>query len=104
MFGLPFVRVLTLEVRRVREKIMHVRREVVEDFGIKRGEGITGGWEKLHNKEFHNLYYYTCIIREIKSIRMRWKEHVTSMGKTVVEYRALVRKPEEKGDYLEYWA
>jgi hypothetical protein len=35
---------------------------------------------------------------------MRWKEHVTSMGKKMVEYRVLVRKPEEKTDHLEDWA
>jgi len=28
----------------------------------------------------------------------RWKENVTSMGKKMVEYRVLVRKPEEKRD------
>jgi hypothetical protein len=32
---------------------------------------------------------------------MRWKEHVTSMGKKMVDYRGLVRKPEEKREYLE---
>jgi hypothetical protein len=32
---------------------------------------------------------------------MRWKELVTSVGKTMVEYMVLLRKPEEKRDYLE---
>ena len=31
MFGLPFVRVLTLEVKSVREKNNHVRHELVTD-------------------------------------------------------------------------
>jgi hypothetical protein len=35
---------------------------------------------------------------------MRWKEHVTSMEKIMVEYRVLVRKAEEKRDHLEDWA
>jgi hypothetical protein len=37
VFGLPFVRVLTLEVKRVREKNMHVRHEDVEDVWAKDG-------------------------------------------------------------------
>jgi hypothetical protein len=68
-------------------------------FGPK-WEKITGGREKLHNWDFHDLYCSTYITKEIhlKSRRMRWKEYVTSMGKKMVEYRVLVRKPEEKGD------
>jgi hypothetical protein len=31
----------------------------------------TGGWEKLHNEELHNLYSSPSIIRIIKSRRMR---------------------------------
>jgi hypothetical protein len=39
-------------------------------FGTKR-DGVTGGWRKLHNEEFHNLYSSPIIIRIIKSRRMR---------------------------------
>jgi hypothetical protein len=68
-------------------------------FGPKLEE-ITGGREKLHNWELYDLYYYMYVIKvkHLKSRRMRWKEHVTSMGKKMVEYRALVRKLEEKID------
>jgi hypothetical protein len=39
-------------------------------FGPKRDE-VTGGWRKLHNEEFHNLYSSPSIIRMIKSRMMR---------------------------------
>jgi hypothetical protein len=39
-------------------------------FGPK-GDGVTGGWRKLHNEELHNSYYSPRIIRIIKSRRMR---------------------------------
>jgi hypothetical protein len=35
-------------------------------FGRKRDE-VSGGWRKLHNKEFHNLYSSPNIINMIKS-------------------------------------
>jgi hypothetical protein len=33
-------------------------------FGLK-GDGVTGGWRKLHNEEIHNLYSSPSIIRII---------------------------------------
>jgi hypothetical protein len=39
-------------------------------FGPKRDK-VTGGWRKLHNKEFHDLYPSPSIIRTAKSRRMR---------------------------------
>jgi hypothetical protein len=48
-------------------------------FVPKRDEA-TGEWRKLHNEELHNLYLSPDIIRQIKSRRMRWAEHVASMG------------------------
>jgi hypothetical protein len=46
-------------------------------FGPKKGEAM-GGWRKLHNEEFHDLYssQITHIIRIIKSKRMRLAGHV----------------------------
>jgi hypothetical protein len=44
-------------------------------YGPKRG-GVTGGWRKLHNEEFHNLYSSPSIIRIMKSRRMKWAGHV----------------------------
>jgi hypothetical protein len=40
-------------------------------FGPKRDE-VIGGWRKLHNEEFDNLYSLPSVIRIIKSRRMRW--------------------------------
>jgi hypothetical protein len=40
-------------------------------FGLKRDE-VTGGWGKLHNEEFHDLYSSRSIIIMIKSMRMGW--------------------------------
>jgi hypothetical protein len=64
-------------------------------FGPKRDE-VTGEWRKLHNEELHDLYYSSCIIRIIKSRRMRWAGHVARMGEKRNAYRLLVGKPEGK--------
>jgi hypothetical protein len=55
--------------------------------GQKRDE-VTGEWRKLHNKELHDLYSSTSIIRIIKSRRMRWAGHVARMGRrgTLIDY------------------
>jgi hypothetical protein len=68
---------------------------LLRTFGPKR-DGVTGGWRKLHNKELHNLYSSTNIIRNIKSGRMRWAGHVVRMGEKRNMYRLLVEKPEGK--------
>jgi hypothetical protein len=48
-------------------------------FGPKRDE-VMGERRKLHSGELHNLYSSPDIIRQIKSMRMRWAEHVARMG------------------------
>jgi hypothetical protein len=48
--------------------------------GPKRDE-VIGRWRKLHNEELRNLYSSPCIMRMIKSRRMRWTGHVVRMGK-----------------------
>jgi hypothetical protein len=48
---------------------------------------MTGGWRRLHNEEFHNLYVSPDIIRVIKSRRLRWAGHVACMGEMRNAYR-----------------
>jgi hypothetical protein len=62
-------------------------------FGPKRN-GVKGGWRKLHNEEFRNLYFSLNIIRIIKLRRMRWAGHVAQIGEKRNVYRLLVGKPE----------
>jgi hypothetical protein len=64
-------------------------------FGPKRDD-ITGQWRKLHSGELHNLYSSPDIIRQIKSRRMTWAEHVARMGEGRNLYRVLVGRPEGK--------
>ncbi|KAJ4446760.1 hypothetical protein ANN_13457 [Periplaneta americana] len=64
-------------------------------FGAKRDE-VTGEWRKLHNTELHALYSSPDIIRNIKSIRLRWAGHVARMGESKNAYRVLVGRPEGK--------
>jgi hypothetical protein len=56
-----------------------------------------GEWRKLHSGEIHNFYSSPDIIRQIKSRKMRWAEHVARMVDRRNMYRVLVRKPEGKG-------
>jgi hypothetical protein len=64
-------------------------------FGPK-GDEVTGHWRKLHSGELHNLYSLLDIIRQFKSRRMRWVEHVACMGEERNVYRVFVGKPEGK--------
>jgi hypothetical protein len=48
-------------------------------FGPKRDK-VTGELRKLYSEEIHNLHLSPNIIRQIKSRRMRWEEHVERMG------------------------
>jgi hypothetical protein len=52
--------------------------------------------EKLHKEELHILYSPPNIIRQIKSRRMRWAEHVTRTGEGKKVYRVLLGNPEGK--------
>jgi hypothetical protein len=55
-------------------------RVVRKIFGPK-GNEVIRGCKKMHNKELHNLYYSSNIIRMIKPRRMRWAERIASRGK-----------------------
>jgi hypothetical protein len=57
---------------------------------------VIGGWRKLHNEGFHNLYSLPNIIGMIKSRRMRWAKHVARMWEKRNAYGILVGKPEGK--------
>jgi hypothetical protein len=57
---------------------------------------VTGGWRKVHNEEFLNLYSSPSVIRMIKSKSMGWAGHVARMGEKRNAYRILVGKPERK--------
>jgi hypothetical protein len=48
-------------------------------FGPKREE-VVGGWRRLHNEEFNNLYVSPNNIRVLKSRELGWAEHVQRMG------------------------
>jgi hypothetical protein len=68
---------------------------VLRIFGPTRDE-VTGGWKKLHNEGFRNLYSSQSIIKAIKSRRMRWAGHVARMEAKTNACRILVGKPEGK--------
>jgi PAS domain-containing protein len=57
-------------------------------FGLKRDE-VMGELRKLHNEELRDLYASPCIIRIIKSRRMRWAGHVARMRR--------------RGTHIDYW-
>jgi hypothetical protein len=57
---------------------------------------VTGGWNKLHNEELHNLYSSPSIIRMILLRRMRCAGNVARMGEKINAYRILMGKPEGK--------
>jgi hypothetical protein len=66
-------------------------------FGPKRDE-VTGGWIKLHNEEFYNLYSSPSIIRMIKLRSMRWAGNVVLMGEkgTHIDFGGKARSKETR--------
>jgi hypothetical protein len=68
---------------------------VLRMFEPERDE-VTGGWRKFHDEELHNLYSSPCIIRTIKSRRMRWIGHVVSMGEMRDAFKIWPEKLEGK--------
>jgi hypothetical protein len=61
-------------------------RVVRKIFGPKRDE-VTREWRKLHSEKLHSLYSSPKTIRQLKSRRMRWAEHVTRMGEERKVYK-----------------
>jgi hypothetical protein len=74
------------------------RPRVFENRGLRRmdrRDEIIGGWRKLHNEEFHNLYSSPNIIRMVKTRKTR-AGNIACMGGRRNAYRILVRKTEGK--------
>jgi len=68
-------------------------------FGSKRDE-VRGEWIKLHNGEFHDLYFSPSIVRAIRSRGMRWEGHVVRMERGEV-YTGVWWGNMRERDYLE---
>jgi len=64
-------------------------------FWPKRDE-VTLVWGKLHNVELNDLYSPPNFVQVMKSRRMRWTGHTSSVGEGRGMYRVLVGKPEGK--------
>jgi len=47
---------------------------------------VAGEWRKRHNKELHNLYDSSNIIRVTKSRRIRWPGNVARMGEMHIKF------------------
>ena len=57
---------------------MFEKRVLRRTFGPKRDE-VTRERRKLYNEELNDLYSPPNIVREIKSGKMRWAEHIALM-------------------------
>jgi len=62
---------------------------------------VTGEWRILHNEKLYALYCSTNTIRVLQSRRMRWAEHVASMGERRGSYRVWWGNWTER-DHLEH--
>jgi hypothetical protein len=80
---------------REEHKLKVFENRMLRIFGTK-SNGIEGGWRKVHNDEFHDLYSSPSIIRIIKLWLMSCSGHVARMGEKRNEYKFLVGMPEGK--------
>jgi hypothetical protein len=64
-------------------------------FGLKREE-VTEEWKNIYIGEINNQYSSPNTVRLIKSRKMRWAEHIASIGERRGLYMDLVWKPEGK--------
>jgi len=80
---------------RVERRLRVFEDRVLRIFGPKWDE-VTEQWRKLHNEKLNDLYSSPHIVRDIKSRRMGWAEHVARKGAERGVYRVLVGKPEGK--------
>jgi hypothetical protein len=58
--------------------VSHPKGRWTDVFGCKREE-VTGGWRKVHNEKFNNMYSSPNINRVIKS-RRGWVRHAACMA------------------------
>jgi hypothetical protein len=58
-------------------------------FVVKRGKLIMW-WKRLYNEELYDFYSSPDFIRWIKSLRLRWSEHVAGMGGRIGACRVMV--------------
>jgi hypothetical protein len=84
---------LSLTLREEHRLRVFEKRVLRITFRPKKDE-VIGGWRKLHNEEFHNLYSSLNIIRMTKACRMRWVRHVEHTGEIRNTNKILVGKPE----------
>jgi hypothetical protein len=92
LYGCETWSLILKEDHRLRVIVNRVLRRI---FGPKRDE-VLGEWRELHGGKLHNLYSSPDIIRQVKSMIMRWVEHVPLMGEERNVYRVLVGKPKGK--------
>ncbi|KAJ4452277.1 hypothetical protein ANN_03795 [Periplaneta americana] len=81
---------------REEQRLRVFENKVLRKIFVAKRDEVTGEWRKLHNTELHALYSSPDIIRNIKSIRLRWAGHVARMGESRNAYRVLVGRPEGK--------
>ena len=76
LYGCETWSLTLLEERKLRVFENKVLRRI---FGPRIDE-VTGERRRMHNEEINVLYCSPNIVRVIKSIRVRWAEHVACMG------------------------
>jgi hypothetical protein len=75
-------------------RLMVFENRVLRIIFVPKRDEVTGEWRKLHSEELHNLYSSPDVIRQVKSMRMRWAGHVARMGEERKVYKVSVGKPE----------
>ncbi|KAJ4437318.1 hypothetical protein ANN_17456 [Periplaneta americana] len=78
---------------REEQRLRVFENKVLRKIFVAKRDEVTGEWRKLHNTELHALYSSRDIIRNIKSRRLRWAEHVARMDESRNAYRVLYGRP-----------
>jgi hypothetical protein len=72
---------LVLLILRVEHTLRVFENRVLRRILGPRRDEVTGGWRNLYNEELQDSYSSPCIVRMIKSRRMRWAGYITRMKK-----------------------